>query len=236
MLCDIPQASNPLHVLIAGAGVGGLALANQLQLSDAHVTYTVLERTNESRKFGGPIQLASNAMESLKNLDAELYGEIEARVIARHPSMTSSGSTLGPNYVLLTTQVEGALQEYRDTRLTRSAAVQVCLWYMVHAWYMHTVSHALGAPCRASSTLPLITPSSTTPCAGPLPLRERHPNPGLTPPPTPYQGLSRHRERHPNPGLTPPPTPHQGLSRFASDIIIRGFDTPCKLGFYDGKP
>merc|ERR1719453_2770947 len=27
----------------------------------------------------------------------------------------------------------------------------------------------------------------------------------------------------------------QGLSRFASDIIIRGFDTPCKIGFYDGK-
>ena len=86
------QASNPLHVLIAGAGVGGLALANQLQLSDAHVTYTVLEKTNEFRKFGGPIQLASNAMESLKNLDAELYGEIEARVIARHPSSSPSPS------------------------------------------------------------------------------------------------------------------------------------------------
>merc|ERR1719152_699921 len=27
----------------------------------------------------------------------------------------------------------------------------------------------------------------------------------------------------------------QGLSRFASDIIIRGFDTPCKVGFNDGK-
>jgi len=27
----------------------------------------------------------------------------------------------------------------------------------------------------------------------------------------------------------------QGLSRFASDIIIRGFDTPCKLGFENGK-
>merc|ERR1719252_281484 len=27
----------------------------------------------------------------------------------------------------------------------------------------------------------------------------------------------------------------QGLSRFASDIIIRGFDTPMKLGFYDGQ-
>merc|ERR1719313_2187077 len=27
----------------------------------------------------------------------------------------------------------------------------------------------------------------------------------------------------------------QGLSRFASDIIIRGFDTPCEVGWYDGK-
>lgn len=36
-------------------------------------------RTKEFRKFGGPIQLASNAMESLKNMDGELYSEIEAR-------------------------------------------------------------------------------------------------------------------------------------------------------------
>merc|ERR1712029_269337 len=28
----------------------------------------------------------------------------------------------------------------------------------------------------------------------------------------------------------------QGLSRFASDIIIRGFDTPAKLSWEDGKP
>jgi zeaxanthin epoxidase len=27
----------------------------------------------------------------------------------------------------------------------------------------------------------------------------------------------------------------QGLSRFASDIIIRGFDTPCKIGMVEGK-
>ena len=40
---DEISAENPLHVLIAGAGVGGLALANQLELSDSHVTYTVLE-------------------------------------------------------------------------------------------------------------------------------------------------------------------------------------------------
>ena len=40
---DAISAEAPLHVLIAGAGVGGLALANQLELSNSHVTYTVLE-------------------------------------------------------------------------------------------------------------------------------------------------------------------------------------------------
>ena len=40
---DEVTAENPLRVLIAGAGVGGLALANQLELSDANVEYTVLE-------------------------------------------------------------------------------------------------------------------------------------------------------------------------------------------------
>lgn len=40
---DAISAERPLHVLIAGAGVGGLALANSLELSNKHVTYTVLE-------------------------------------------------------------------------------------------------------------------------------------------------------------------------------------------------
>jgi len=75
---DAVSSEQPLHVLIAGAGVGGLALANCLELSDAHVTYTVLERTKEFKKFGGPIQLASNAMESFKFVDSELYKEIES--------------------------------------------------------------------------------------------------------------------------------------------------------------
>jgi len=66
-------------VLIAGGGVGGLVLANCLEKSDRPVTYTVLERTKEFKKFGGPIQLASNAMEALRSIDAELYSEIEAR-------------------------------------------------------------------------------------------------------------------------------------------------------------
>ena len=38
-----------------------------------------VRRTSEFRKFGGPIQLASNAMQALKNMDAELYSEVEAR-------------------------------------------------------------------------------------------------------------------------------------------------------------
>jgi zeaxanthin epoxidase len=42
-ISDKITSEEPLHVLIAGAGVGGLALANQLELSEANVKYTVLE-------------------------------------------------------------------------------------------------------------------------------------------------------------------------------------------------
>ena len=42
-VADKISAEAPLHVLIAGAGVGGLALANQLELSNSNVKYTVLE-------------------------------------------------------------------------------------------------------------------------------------------------------------------------------------------------
>merc|ERR1719174_2628625 len=76
---EVISEDAPLHVLIAGAGVGGLILANCLELSDAPVKYTVLERTQEFRKFGGPIQLASNAMQAFRSIDETLYSEIEAR-------------------------------------------------------------------------------------------------------------------------------------------------------------
>merc|ERR1719353_1528993 len=76
---DAISSSAPLHVLIAGGGVGGLILANCLELSDTPVTYTVLERTSEFKKFGGPIQLASNAMQAFRSIDETLYSEIEAR-------------------------------------------------------------------------------------------------------------------------------------------------------------
>jgi zeaxanthin epoxidase len=66
---------NPLKVLIAGAGVGGLALANTLS-KNPHMDVTVLERTDQFKRFGGPIQLASNALKILDEMDAKVYNEI----------------------------------------------------------------------------------------------------------------------------------------------------------------
>lgn len=67
------DAAHPLRVIIAGAGVGGLALANVLQHT-CHVT--LLERTEEFKRFGGPIQLASNALQIIKTMDEVLYDKI----------------------------------------------------------------------------------------------------------------------------------------------------------------
>mmetsp|Transcript_17260 Transcript_17260/g.31830 ORF Transcript_17260/g.31830 Transcript_17260/m.31830 type:complete len:612 (+) Transcript_17260:54-1889(+) len=66
---------NPLRVIIAGAGVGGLALANSL-VKDPKIQVQVLERTDQFKRFGGPIQLASNALQVLKEMDAPVYDSI----------------------------------------------------------------------------------------------------------------------------------------------------------------
>jgi zeaxanthin epoxidase len=71
-------AENPLRVVIAGAGVGGLALANALKMNP-HVKTTVLEKTSKFKRFGGPIQLASNAMQVLREMDSEMYAAIEQK-------------------------------------------------------------------------------------------------------------------------------------------------------------
>jgi len=66
---------NPLRVIIAGAGVGGLALANSLSKFPT-VEVTVLERTDEFKRFGGPIQLASNALQVLKDMDENIFNNV----------------------------------------------------------------------------------------------------------------------------------------------------------------
>lgn len=64
-------------MVVAGAGVGGLALANAL-IDMPNVKVTVLETTNKFKRFGGPIQLASNAMSVLQSINLDMYSKIEA--------------------------------------------------------------------------------------------------------------------------------------------------------------
>jgi len=72
---DAITTENPLRVIISGAGVGGLVLAKELS-KNPKMEVTVLERTDQFKRFGGPIQLASNALEVLKDMDKPIYDEI----------------------------------------------------------------------------------------------------------------------------------------------------------------
>jgi len=72
---DKVDEENPLRVLISGAGVGGLVLARELS-KNKHMKVTVLEKTDEFKRFGGPIQLASNALQVVKDMDREIYDQI----------------------------------------------------------------------------------------------------------------------------------------------------------------
>jgi len=69
------SVDNPLRVIIAGAGVGGLALANSLSRIP-HVDVKVIERTDEFKRFGGPIQLASNALQIMKEMDTDVFDKV----------------------------------------------------------------------------------------------------------------------------------------------------------------
>jgi zeaxanthin epoxidase len=69
------SADNPLKVIISGAGVGGLALAKVLS-KNPNMDVTIFERTDEFKRFGGPIQLASNALQVLKEMDQDVFEQI----------------------------------------------------------------------------------------------------------------------------------------------------------------
>jgi hypothetical protein len=67
-------SENPIKVIVAGGGVGGLFLAKALQKKGC--TVTVLEKTSKFARFGGPIQLASNALATIKGIDEDLFQEL----------------------------------------------------------------------------------------------------------------------------------------------------------------
>lgn len=60
---DAGEAQRP-HVLIAGGGIGGLAAA--LAMHRRGMSVRVLEKVKQYKPFGGPIQLAGNAMSTME--------------------------------------------------------------------------------------------------------------------------------------------------------------------------
>jgi zeaxanthin epoxidase len=64
-----------MKVLIAGAGVGGLSLANVLT-KNPNMEVIILEKTESFRRFGGPIQLASNALQIMKEMDEHMFDQV----------------------------------------------------------------------------------------------------------------------------------------------------------------
>jgi len=69
---------NPLKVVIAGGGVGGLLAAKALSTLPT-VDVTILEQTSKFARFGGPIQLASNALSVIRQIDEELFEKLMER-------------------------------------------------------------------------------------------------------------------------------------------------------------
>lgn len=73
-VCEDITEENPLRVIIAGGGIGGLALAQSL-CKNPMISVTILERNEKLETFGS-IQLASNALQVIKEMDPGIYNKI----------------------------------------------------------------------------------------------------------------------------------------------------------------
>ncbi|CAM9118834.1 unnamed protein product, partial [Phaeothamnion confervicola] len=71
---DEISKEHPLRVIVSGAGVGGLLAAKYMKQQGFDVT--VFEKTDQFRRFGGPIQLASNALSTINAIDTELFEKL----------------------------------------------------------------------------------------------------------------------------------------------------------------
>lgn len=71
------KAQLPLKIAVAGAGVGGVFLGYALQSKGFDVT--VFEKSSKFSRFGGPIQLASNALSCVNALSPDLFEQIMGR-------------------------------------------------------------------------------------------------------------------------------------------------------------
>ncbi len=65
---------SPLNVRIAGGGIGGLVAAKYMKQFGINVV--VHEKAEKFEMFGGPIQLASNALSAIKAMDPGLFDRV----------------------------------------------------------------------------------------------------------------------------------------------------------------
>jgi len=70
--------ANPLRVIVAGGGVGGLMTAKALSKVPT-LKVSMLEQATQFARFGGPIQLASNALSLIRDIDEDLFDKLMAK-------------------------------------------------------------------------------------------------------------------------------------------------------------